>query len=103
MKRYERLLVASLISGAFYLPALHAGQPPVPPTEKVGLQKNGSVVLPDSQVIEPAGHQITVIGRPSVILGWTDRHFRSGERNRPATIDAVHRRQTVIDRCGLFP
>jgi YVTN family beta-propeller protein len=39
----------------------------VSPTAKVGLQKNGSVVLPDSQVIEPAGHQITVIGRPSVI------------------------------------
>ena len=32
-----------------------------------GQQKNGSVVLPDSQVIEPAGRQITVIGRPSVI------------------------------------
>ncbi len=50
-----------------YSPALHATAPPVPPTEKVGLQKDGSIVLPDSQVIRPAGRQITVLGRPSVI------------------------------------
>jgi YVTN family beta-propeller protein len=66
-KNCRHLLLASLLSGALYSPALHATPPPVPPTEKVGLQKNGSVVLPDSQVIEPAGNQITVIGRPSVI------------------------------------
>jgi DNA-binding beta-propeller fold protein YncE len=66
-KNCRHLLLASLLSSALYSPALHATPPPVPPAEKVGLQKNGSVVLPDSQVIEPAGHQITVIGRPSVI------------------------------------
>jgi hypothetical protein len=57
-------LLASLLTSALYSPALHATPPPVPPAEKVGLQKNGSVVLPDSQVIAPADHQITVIGRP---------------------------------------
>jgi YVTN family beta-propeller protein len=66
-KNCRHLLLASLLSSALYSPALHATRPPVPPAEKVGLQKNGSVVLPDSQVIEPAGHQITVIGRPSAI------------------------------------
>jgi DNA-binding beta-propeller fold protein YncE len=60
-------LCVPLISSALYCPALYATPPPVPPSEKVGLQKNGFLVLPDSQVIEPAGHQITVIGRPSVI------------------------------------
>jgi YVTN family beta-propeller protein len=66
-KSCRHLLLAALISSALHSPALRATPPPVPPSEKVGLQKNGSVVLPDSQVIEPAGHQITVIGRPSVI------------------------------------
>jgi YVTN family beta-propeller protein len=66
-KRYRPLLLASLISGVFYSAALQADPPPVPPTAKVGLQKNGSVVLPDSQVIQPAGRQITVVGRPSII------------------------------------
>lgn len=61
------LLVTSLVTGLLYSPTLRATPPPVPPNETVGLQKNGSVVLPDSQVIEPAGRQITVIGRPSVI------------------------------------
>jgi hypothetical protein len=60
-------LLASLLSSTLYSPALHATPPPVPPTEKVGLQKDGSIVLPDSQVIGPAGRQITVLGRPSVI------------------------------------
>src|ERR1700722_47902 len=66
-KRYRPLLLASLISSVFYSAALQADPPPVPPTAKVGLQKNGSIVLPDSQVIRPAGRQITVVGRPSVI------------------------------------
>ncbi len=66
-KRYRQLLLASLIGGVFYSPALQADPPPVPPTAKVGPQKNGSVVLPDSQVIQPAGRQITMIGRPSII------------------------------------
>ena len=61
------LLLASLLSSTLYSPALHATQPPVPPTEKVGLQKDGSIVLPDSQVIRPAGRQFTVLGRPGVI------------------------------------
>src|ERR1700749_4549521 len=66
-KNCRHFLLASLISSVLYSPALGATPPPVPTSEKVGLQKNGSVVLPDSQVIEPAGHQITVIGRPSVM------------------------------------
>ena len=66
-KRHRQLLLASLISGAFYLPVVQANPPPVRPSENVGLQEDGSIVLPDSQVIEPAGHQITVIGRPGVI------------------------------------
>src|SRR5258706_2163686 len=61
------LLLASLLSSALYSPALPATPPPVPPTEKVGLQKDGSIVLPDSQAIRPAGRQFTVIGRPGVI------------------------------------
>ena len=61
------LLLASLLSSTLYSPALHATQPLVPPTEKVGLQKDGSIVLPDSQVIRPAGRQFTVLGRPGVI------------------------------------
>jgi DNA-binding beta-propeller fold protein YncE len=61
------LLLASLLSSTLYSPALAATPPPVPPTEKVGLQKDGSIVLPDSQVIRPAGRQFTVIGRPGVI------------------------------------
>jgi hypothetical protein len=59
--------MASLVSGTLYSPTLQAAQPPVPPTAKVGLQNDGSVVLPDSQVIRPAGRQITFIGCPSVI------------------------------------
>jgi YVTN family beta-propeller protein len=66
-KRCKQLLTALLLSGAFYSPALHAGNPPVLPNEKVDLQKDGTVVLPDSQVILPAGRQYTVIGRPSVM------------------------------------
>jgi hypothetical protein len=51
-KSCRHLLLAALISSALHSPALRATPPPVPPSEKVGLQKNGSVVLPDSQVIE---------------------------------------------------
>ena len=66
-KRCRQLLIASLGIGALCSSALRAAQPPVPPTEKVGLQKDGSIVLPDSQVIRPTGRQITVLGRPSII------------------------------------
>jgi len=66
-KRCRQLLLASLVSGALYSPALHADQSPVSPTATVGRQKDGSVVLPDSQVIRPAGRQITFIGRPCII------------------------------------
>jgi YVTN family beta-propeller protein len=66
-KRRRQLLIAWLITGAPYSSALHADQSPVPPNAKVGLQKDGSVVLPDSQVILPAGRQITFLGRPGVI------------------------------------
>jgi len=66
-KRCRQLLLASLVSGALYSPALHADQSPVPPTATVSCQKDGSVVLPDSQVIRLAGRQITFIGRPCSI------------------------------------
>ena len=37
------------------------------PKYKVGIQHNGSIVLPDNQILTPAGSQVQFAGRPHAI------------------------------------